>query len=252
MTVKELPLLSGDDHLVDCLGPMAKTDLKWGTKAGWGGRAGPLRRSRKGSKLTLEERKVSLDALMQGRGAWLSRDGDWGDWGQGCTGHLADQLRRSAFLCGVCVVVLVVVRVMAGEELAYEDSFLHSTFPPLRFLGEAKVPLREVLATPSLSASFNALLLDTKKQPTGVSAHQASASGQFLVQGLAFLTPELCPTPAPTYQAWPSLARAQGAWDGALGGRDGSGDRKEPRPTCRAQMSLASDQLGLILGPFLG
>ncbi|XP_026307584.1 dysferlin-like [Piliocolobus tephrosceles] len=38
-----------------------------------------------------------------------------------------------------------------------------------RFLGEAKVPLREVLATPSLSASFNAPLLDTKKQPTGAS-----------------------------------------------------------------------------------
>ncbi|KAF5917931.1 hypothetical protein HPG69_019737, partial [Diceros bicornis minor] len=37
------------------------------------------------------------------------------------------------------------------------------------FLGEAKVPLREVLATPSLSASFNAPLLDTKKQPTGAS-----------------------------------------------------------------------------------
>ncbi|XP_062065628.1 dysferlin isoform X17 [Lepus europaeus] len=38
-----------------------------------------------------------------------------------------------------------------------------------RFLGEAKVPLREVLATPSLSASFNAPLLDTKQQPTGAS-----------------------------------------------------------------------------------
>uniref|UniRef100_G3U2T8 Dysferlin n=1 Tax=Loxodonta africana TaxID=9785 RepID=G3U2T8_LOXAF len=37
------------------------------------------------------------------------------------------------------------------------------------FLGEAKVPLQEVLATPSLSASFNAPLLDTKKQPTGAS-----------------------------------------------------------------------------------
>lgn len=128
MTVKELPLLSGDGHLVDCSGPVAKADLKWGTEAGWGGRAGPLRRSGKGSKLTLEEGKVSLEALMQRRGAWLSRDGDWGDWGQGCRGHLADQLGRSAFLCGVCVVVLVVVRVMAGDELAYEDSYLHSTF----------------------------------------------------------------------------------------------------------------------------
>ncbi|KAB0358615.1 hypothetical protein FD754_002771, partial [Muntiacus muntjak] len=42
---------------------------------------------------------------------------------------------------------------------------------PLRdqFLGEANIPLREVLATPSLSASFNAPLLDSKKQPTGAS-----------------------------------------------------------------------------------
>lgn len=39
-----------------------------------------------------------------------------------------------------------------------------------RFLGEAKIPLQEVLATPSLSASFNAPLLDTKQQPTGVNA----------------------------------------------------------------------------------
>uniref|UniRef100_A0A452SAM8 Dysferlin n=1 Tax=Ursus americanus TaxID=9643 RepID=A0A452SAM8_URSAM len=37
----------------------------------------------------------------------------------------------------------------------------------LTFRGE--IPLREVLATPSLSASFNAPLLDTKKQPTGAS-----------------------------------------------------------------------------------
>uniref|UniRef100_A0A452VC63 Dysferlin n=1 Tax=Ursus maritimus TaxID=29073 RepID=A0A452VC63_URSMA len=47
----------------------------------------------------------------------------------------------------------------------------HETMGRNRFLGEAQVPLREVLATPSLSASFNAPLLDTKKQPTGVSAH---------------------------------------------------------------------------------
>uniref|UniRef100_A0A2I2Z8Z1 Dysferlin n=1 Tax=Gorilla gorilla gorilla TaxID=9595 RepID=A0A2I2Z8Z1_GORGO len=45
----------------------------------------------------------------------------------------------------------------------------HETMGRNRFLGEAKVPLREVLATPSLSASFNAPLLDTKKQPTGAS-----------------------------------------------------------------------------------
>ncbi|KAJ8781329.1 hypothetical protein J1605_011313 [Eschrichtius robustus] len=47
----------------------------------------------------------------------------------------------------------------------------HETMGRNRFLGEANVPLREVLATPSLSASFNAPLLDTKKQPTG--AHPA-------------------------------------------------------------------------------
>ncbi|MBZ3887940.1 Dysferlin [Sciurus carolinensis] len=45
----------------------------------------------------------------------------------------------------------------------------HETMGRNRFLGEAKVPLREVLATPSLSASFNAPLLDTKQQPTGAS-----------------------------------------------------------------------------------
>uniref|UniRef100_A0A8C0X510 C2 domain-containing protein n=1 Tax=Castor canadensis TaxID=51338 RepID=A0A8C0X510_CASCN len=45
----------------------------------------------------------------------------------------------------------------------------HETMGRNRFLGEAKVPLREVLATPSLSASFNAPLLDTKQHPTGAS-----------------------------------------------------------------------------------
>lgn len=45
----------------------------------------------------------------------------------------------------------------------------HETMGRNRFLGEAKIPLQEVLATPSLSASFNAPLLDTKQQPTGAS-----------------------------------------------------------------------------------
>ncbi|MEJ1286844.1 zinc finger protein 638 [Cricetulus griseus] len=44
----------------------------------------------------------------------------------------------------------------------------HETMGRNRFLGEAKIPLQEVLATPSLSASFNAPLLDTKQQPTGL------------------------------------------------------------------------------------
>ncbi|XP_068923443.1 dysferlin [Petaurus breviceps papuanus] len=45
----------------------------------------------------------------------------------------------------------------------------HETVGRNRFLGEAHVPLRDVLTTPSLAASFNAPLLDTKKQPTGAS-----------------------------------------------------------------------------------
>ncbi|XP_072510759.1 dysferlin isoform X6 [Notamacropus eugenii] len=45
----------------------------------------------------------------------------------------------------------------------------HETVGRNRFLGEARVPLRDVLTTPSLAASFNAPLLDTKKQPTGAS-----------------------------------------------------------------------------------
>lgn len=43
-----------------------------------------------------------------------------------------------------------------------------SLFTP-RFLGEARVPLRDVLSSPSLAASYNLPLLDTKKQSTGVS-----------------------------------------------------------------------------------
>ncbi|XP_078005385.1 dysferlin isoform X6 [Phascolarctos cinereus] len=43
----------------------------------------------------------------------------------------------------------------------------HETVGRNRFLGEARIPLRDVLATPSLAASFNVHLLDTKKQPTG-------------------------------------------------------------------------------------
>uniref|UniRef100_A0A4X2M035 Dysferlin n=1 Tax=Vombatus ursinus TaxID=29139 RepID=A0A4X2M035_VOMUR len=43
----------------------------------------------------------------------------------------------------------------------------HETVGRNRFLGEARISLRDVLATPSLAASFNVHLLDTKKQPTG-------------------------------------------------------------------------------------
>ncbi|XP_077157456.1 dysferlin isoform X2 [Paroedura picta] len=45
----------------------------------------------------------------------------------------------------------------------------HETMGRNRFLGEAHVPLREVLASPHLAASFNAPLLDAKQQSTGAS-----------------------------------------------------------------------------------
>ncbi|XP_070612910.1 dysferlin isoform X2 [Erythrolamprus reginae] len=43
----------------------------------------------------------------------------------------------------------------------------HETMGRNRFLGEAHVPLREVLVSPNLAASFNAPLLDAKRQNTG-------------------------------------------------------------------------------------
>ncbi|KAB0380062.1 hypothetical protein FD755_007846, partial [Muntiacus reevesi] len=56
-----------------------------------------------------------------------------------------------------------------NENWVHLSAFYFLLFSLLRFLGEANIPLREVLATPSLSASFNAPLLDSKKQPTGAS-----------------------------------------------------------------------------------
>uniref|UniRef100_A0A8C4YT59 Dysferlin n=1 Tax=Gopherus evgoodei TaxID=1825980 RepID=A0A8C4YT59_9SAUR len=43
----------------------------------------------------------------------------------------------------------------------------HETVGRNRFLGEARVPLQDVLVNPTLTASFNAPLLDTKRQSTG-------------------------------------------------------------------------------------
>ncbi|XP_053112318.1 dysferlin isoform X7 [Hemicordylus capensis] len=43
----------------------------------------------------------------------------------------------------------------------------HETMGRNRFLGEARVPLRDVLASPNLAASFSAPLLDAKRQSTG-------------------------------------------------------------------------------------
>uniref|UniRef100_A0A8C3Y8P9 Dysferlin n=1 Tax=Catharus ustulatus TaxID=91951 RepID=A0A8C3Y8P9_CATUS len=45
----------------------------------------------------------------------------------------------------------------------------HETMGRNRFLGECRVPLRDVLGTPSLAASFSLPLLDSRKENTGVS-----------------------------------------------------------------------------------
>ncbi|XP_030803161.1 dysferlin isoform X4 [Camarhynchus parvulus] len=45
----------------------------------------------------------------------------------------------------------------------------HETVGRNRFLGESRVPLRDVLGTPSLAASFNLPLLDSRKESTGAS-----------------------------------------------------------------------------------
>uniref|UniRef100_A0A8C0V3R0 Dysferlin n=1 Tax=Cyanistes caeruleus TaxID=156563 RepID=A0A8C0V3R0_CYACU len=44
----------------------------------------------------------------------------------------------------------------------------HETVGRNRFLGESRVPLRDVLGTPSLAASFSLPLLDSRKESTGV------------------------------------------------------------------------------------
>ncbi|XP_030306340.1 dysferlin isoform X6 [Calypte anna] len=67
----------------------------------------------------------------------------------------------------------------------------HETVGRNRFLGEAHVPLRDVLSSPSLAASYNVPLLDTKKQSTGA----------FLVLQVSYIPPPgavpLFPPPAP-------------------------------------------------------
>uniref|UniRef100_A0A8B9EGE8 Dysferlin n=1 Tax=Anser cygnoides TaxID=8845 RepID=A0A8B9EGE8_ANSCY len=67
----------------------------------------------------------------------------------------------------------------------------HETMGRNRFLGEARVPLRDVLSSPSLAASYNVPLLDTKKQTTGA----------FLILQVSYTPPPgaapLFPPPSP-------------------------------------------------------
>ncbi|KAI6069765.1 Dysferlin isoform X1 [Aix galericulata] len=68
----------------------------------------------------------------------------------------------------------------------------HETMGRNRFLGEARVPLRDVLSSPSLAASFNVPLLDAKKQTTGA----------FLILQVSYTPPPgaapLFPPPSPS------------------------------------------------------
>ncbi|KAM9063152.1 dysferlin-like isoform 3-T3 [Sarcophilus harrisii] len=96
-----------------------------------------------------------------------------------------------------------------------------------RFLGEARVPLRDVLTNPNLAASFNAPLLDTKRQPMGAS----------LVLQASYLPPPgaapLFPPPAPA-DASPSLPEMDMSAD--TGGEEDvedqglTGEETEPSP----------------------
>ncbi|XP_051830249.1 dysferlin isoform X7 [Antechinus flavipes] len=103
----------------------------------------------------------------------------------------------------------------------------HETVGRNRFLGEARVPLRDVLTNPSLAASFNAPLLDTKRQPMGAS----------LVLQASYLPPPgaapLFPPPTPQ-DASPSLTEMDVSAD--TGGEEDvedqglTGDEREPSP----------------------
>uniref|UniRef100_A0A8C0GUW4 Dysferlin n=1 Tax=Chelonoidis abingdonii TaxID=106734 RepID=A0A8C0GUW4_CHEAB len=71
----------------------------------------------------------------------------------------------------------------------------HETVGRNRFLGEARVPLQDVLGNPTLTASFNAPLLDTKRQSTGVSYIPPPGS-QFAVSSPTELSPPCLPDTA--------------------------------------------------------
>uniref|UniRef100_A0A8C4M876 Dysferlin n=1 Tax=Equus asinus asinus TaxID=83772 RepID=A0A8C4M876_EQUAS len=90
---------------------------------------------------------------------------------------------------------------------------------------EAKVPLREVLATPSLSASFNAPLLDTKKQPTGASL-VLQVSYTPLPGAVPLFPPSVPLEPSPTLPDVDMLADTGGEEDTEDQGL--TGDEAEP------------------------
>uniref|UniRef100_A0A663N8N5 Dysferlin n=1 Tax=Athene cunicularia TaxID=194338 RepID=A0A663N8N5_ATHCN len=86
--------------------------------------------------------------------------------------------------------------------------------PHQRFLGEARVPLRDVLSSPSLAASYNLPLLDTKKQTTGVSPSVG--------------TWEAMPSPTLLHPPSPFSPRTETAGEEETEDQAATGDETEP------------------------
>ncbi|XP_060103205.1 dysferlin [Heteronotia binoei] len=113
----------------------------------------------------------------------------------------------------------------------------HETMGRNRFLGEAHVPLRDVLTSPHLAASFNAPLLDAKQQSTGAS----------LILQVSYTPPPgaapFFPPPAP-FEPNPTPVELDTVTDtaGEEEGEDqlGTGDEAEPSlgPAAPEQPSL--------------
>uniref|UniRef100_U3I7L3 Dysferlin n=1 Tax=Anas platyrhynchos platyrhynchos TaxID=8840 RepID=U3I7L3_ANAPP len=103
----------------------------------------------------------------------------------------------------------------------------HETMGRNRFLGEARVPLRDVLSSPSLAASFNVPLLDAKKQTTGA----------FLILQVSYTPPPgaapLFPPPSPPEPS-PGAAEPDtvtGNESEEAEDRPATGDETEPAPS---------------------
>ncbi|XP_054370518.1 dysferlin isoform X6 [Molothrus ater] len=108
----------------------------------------------------------------------------------------------------------------------------HETVGRNRFLGESRVPLRDVLGTPSLAASFNLPLLDSRKESTGAS----------LFLQVSYIPPPgavpLFPPPAPPEPA-PAAAELDTVTETA-----GEEDTEDPEATGDTEPSASSGAPG--------
>ncbi|XP_064275238.1 dysferlin isoform X6 [Passer domesticus] len=108
----------------------------------------------------------------------------------------------------------------------------HETVGRNRFLGECRVPLRDVLGNPSLAASFNLPLLDSRKESTGAS----------LFLQVSYIPPPgavpLFPPPAPPEPA-PAAAELDTVTETA-----GEEDTEDPEATADTEPSASSGAPG--------